>query len=161
MSDPVVLLSEIRAAQTDLGERVDRRGAGQENAAVTPVQSDLKHFTNELKVAWRDGEQRALHRRPYRRRKPLPRRARMLDAYAEQIQAWLEADPALSGEAILGRLIELAPGRFEAKHVRTVQRAVKSMRAAAARELVLERVATIRLDSMRAMTEARPGPAAW
>jgi hypothetical protein len=55
MSDPVVLLSEIRAAQTDLGERVDRRGAGQENAAVTPVQSDLKHFTNEFKVAWRDG----------------------------------------------------------------------------------------------------------
>jgi hypothetical protein len=150
-SDPVVLLAEMRAAQTDLGERVDRRGTSPENAAAASVQIDLERFTSGLKVAWREGEQRTIHRRPYRRRKPLPRRARMLDGHTARLQSWLEADPGLSAQAILERLIELAPDRFEPKHVRTVQRAVKSMRMAVARELVLERVATIRLDSTMVM----------
>ena len=154
-SDPVVLLAEIRAAQADLAARVDRRGSHERNTAVS-TEADLKRFTKGLQVAWREGEQRASHRRPYRRRKPVARRAHMLDAHAARIQIWLGADPALSAEVILERLIELAPDRFTTKQLRTVQRAVKSMRLAVAQGLVAERVAAITLAGPTSVTVVRP-----
>ncbi len=89
VSDPVVLIAEIRAAQTELGKRVDRRGldGNREPAPST----DLDRFTAGLRIAWRAGEQRPTYRRPYRRRKPIPRRASMLDDLREQVGAWLAA----------------------------------------------------------------------
>lgn len=76
-ADPVVLLAEMRAAQAELGERIDRRGT--QPAQPQPPVVNLNRFAASLKTAWRDGERRATHRRPYRRRKPVPRRLSMLD----------------------------------------------------------------------------------
>jgi hypothetical protein len=106
-SDPVLLLAEIRAAQEELGRRVDRRGlaGGQE----TPIVVDLDRFTTGMKVAWRGGEQRSTHRRPYHRRKPVPRRAGMVDDHEAQVRAWLAVEPGLSAQAVLARLIETSP----------------------------------------------------
>jgi hypothetical protein len=154
-SDPVVLLAEIRAAQAKLGARVDRRGSCARDAAAS-TEADLEHFTKGLQVAWQEGEQRTIHRRPYRRRKPVPRRVRMLDAHTARIQIWLELDPGLSAEAILERLIELAPDRFTTQQLRTVQWAVKSMRLAVAQELVMERVAAITLTGPTSVAVAQP-----
>jgi hypothetical protein len=51
------------------------------NAGV-PVAADAARVdTCDLDALQRHGEQRPTHRRPYRRRKPLPKRPRMLDAY--------------------------------------------------------------------------------
>jgi len=61
-ADPVLLLAEIRASQTELGKRVDERGMAA-GRAETPAPLDLALFTASLKVAWEAGEQRPTHRR--------------------------------------------------------------------------------------------------
>jgi hypothetical protein len=140
-ADPVLLLAEIRAAQAELGERVDRRGTGP--ASQQPIAVDLDRFTASLSTAWREGERRPTHRRPYRRRKPIPQRPSMLDEVRDQIQAWLDREPALSAVGILGRLKTADAARFADKHLRTVQRAVKVWRGQQARRILAESAAVI------------------
>lgn len=82
-ADPVTLLAEIRAAQAELGERVDRRGQN----PVQPIAVDLGRFAASLRTAWQEGERRPTHRRLYRRRKPMPKRPSMLDDERDQILA--------------------------------------------------------------------------
>lgn len=53
-ADPVMLFTAIRAAQEDLGRRVDRRGA--QVTPEEPVVIDLPRFTANLKTAWKAGE---------------------------------------------------------------------------------------------------------
>ena len=83
-SDPVLLLAEVRTAQEELGRRVDRRGV--DGAESEPIVVGLKRFAMNLKGAWRHGEQRPIHRRPYRRRKPIPQRPRMIDEHEAQVR---------------------------------------------------------------------------
>lgn len=131
--DPVVLIGEIRAAQEDLGRRVDRRGVNTSvsDADVAPA------ATVDLDALGVDGEQRATHRRPYHRRKPLPRRPRMLDAYEAQIREWLKVEPGITAVDAVKRLQDLAPiGAFTGKHLRTVQRALEAWRAEAIRQWI-------------------------
>jgi hypothetical protein len=140
-ADPVLLLAEIRAAQAELGERVDRRGT--EPSSQQPIVVDLDRFAASLRTAWREGERRPTHRRPYRRRKPIPRRPSMLDGVRDQIQAWLDREPTLSAVEILGRLKTADAAGFSDKHLRTVQRAVKLWRAQQARRMIAEGAAVI------------------
>lgn len=134
-TDPVLLLAEIRAAQAELGERVDERGMGA-SRGETPAPVDLARFAASLKVAWSEGERRPTHRRRYVRRKPLVRPS-VLDAVRERIVAWLDEQPSLTAIAVLERLREIDPERFKPKHELTVQRFVKARRAAMAREVLL------------------------
>jgi hypothetical protein len=147
VSDPVVLIAEIRAAQAELGKRVDRRGldGGREPEPST----DLDRFTAGLRIAWRAGEQRPTHRRPYRRRKPIPRRACMLDDLREQIGGWLAEEPGLPAIAMLERIKRLYPDRFSDKHARTVQRAVKRWRAEQAHRIITESAVAIAGSAVR------------
>jgi hypothetical protein len=140
-ADPVLLLAEIRAAQAELGERVDRRGT--ETAQAEPIIVDPNRFAASLKTAWREGERRATHRRPYRRRKPVPKRPSMLDEVQDQIRAWLDHEPTLSAVAVLTRLKSTYPEQFTDRHVRTVQRAVKVWRAHQAHRIILQSAAAI------------------
>jgi hypothetical protein len=135
-ADPVVLLAEMRAAQVELGERVDRRG--REPPRQQPIVVDLDRFAASLKIAWRDGEQRPTHRRPYRRRKPVPKRPSMLDDVRDQMQVWLDREPAISALDVLARLKMAHPERFTDKHLRTVQRAVKAWRGRQARRIIMQ-----------------------
>ena len=134
-ADPVLLLAEIRAAQADLGERVDERGMGAERSAP-PAPMDLAQFAASLKVAWSEGERRPTHRRRYVRIKPVVRTS-MLDAVRDQLLAWLEAKPALSAVDALEQLRSLHPERFSADHLRTVPRFIKVRRVTMAREVLL------------------------
>ncbi|WP_245525819.1 MULTISPECIES: hypothetical protein [unclassified Mesorhizobium] len=84
-ADPVMLFTGIRAAQEDLGRRVDRRGV--QTTPQEPVVIDLQRFTANLKTAWQGGEVRPTHKRPYRRTKPYPKRPSMLEPYEAQIRA--------------------------------------------------------------------------
>jgi hypothetical protein len=140
-ADPVLLLAEIRAAQAELGQRVDRRGT--EPPGGQPIMADLDRFAASLKTAWQDGEQRPTHRRPYRRRKPVPKRHSMLDDVQDQIRAWLDAEPAISAAGVLARLKTADPQRFTDKHLRTVQRCVRIWRGAQARRIIAEGAAVI------------------
>jgi hypothetical protein len=130
------LFAEIRAAQAELGERVDRRGT--EPVQPQSIVVDLDRFAASLKTAWREGERRPTHRRPYRRRKPIPKRPSMLDDVKDQILTWLDREPAISALEIMRRLTSAHPERFADRHLRTVQRAVKAWRGQQARRIILE-----------------------
>jgi hypothetical protein len=134
-ADPVILFAGIRAAQEDLGKRVDRRGLNATSAE--PVAIDLQRFAANLGTAWQAGETQPTHRRPYRRTKPYPKRPCMLDPFEAQIRAWLEADPTLSAAAVLQRLMRADPPRFTKKSARTVQIAVKAWRAEITGQMIL------------------------
>jgi hypothetical protein len=132
-ADPIALLTEIRAAQEDLGRRVDQRGMG--TLAEDAIESPREPAVAPL--ALKGGEQRAIHRRPYRRRQPVPRRAHMLDAFEDQARNWLKRQPGMTAVEILKRLREIAPaGTFTDKHLRTVQRALATWRADAIRQWI-------------------------
>lgn len=134
-ADPVMLFAAIRAAQEDLGRRVDRRGL---NAKLEePVIIDLQRIAANLETAWQNGETRPTHRRPYRRTKPFPKRPGMLDPFEAQIRAWIEADPTLSAATVLQRLMSVDPSRFTKKSERTVQIAVKAWRAEITGQIIL------------------------
>lgn len=147
-ADPVLLLARIRAAQAELGKRVDERGAGNARADA-PAPIDLGRFAASLKVAWADGERRPTHRRRYVRVKPVVRTS-MMDAVRDQLLAWLEAQPALTAVDALERLRELRPDRFKADHLRTVQRFMKLRRAVMAREVLLGPSPALVLDVVAA-----------
>ena len=140
-ADPVLLLAEIRGAQAELGARVDCRGT--EPQGRQPIVVDLERFAVSLRTAWRDGERRPTHRRPYRRRKPIPQRPSMLDPMQDQIRAWLDREPMLSAAAVLERLKKTDATKFNDKHLRSVQRAVKKWRSQQARRIIAESAAVI------------------
>ena len=67
-ADPVIALAAIRTAQAELGRRVDQRGVAPPTREA-PIVVDL---ATSISHTERNGERRAIHRRPYRRVKPMP-----------------------------------------------------------------------------------------
>jgi hypothetical protein len=145
--DPVALLAEIRSAQEELGNRIDRR-AGAALPNVTPGKSDLvcsstaepAAFARRLGNELARGEPRATHRRPKRRYKKRIRMPSKLDPHVALIESWVGAEPQLTAIAIVGRLAELHPGRFGKKQHSIVQRLLRALRKNAARRLIAETV---------------------
>src|SRR3984957_11329467 len=135
--DPVVLLAEMRDAQTELGTRVDCR-AGKIAAApcALPSAPDAAAFARGLGKAVLAGEQRAIHRRlrkPYKKRVRMPS---MLDPHVEEIERWLGAEPRLTALVILERLAARCPGQFGPPQHTIVQRLLKALRKKAAEKLI-------------------------
>ena len=127
-----VQTTSARAAQAELGRRVDQRGAA-EASGETPVVVDLAASVPDAK---RNGERRAIHRRPYRRVKPIPKRPSMLDPHQAEIEAWLEAQPEMTAVDVLARLKERHSERLADVHLRTTQRLVKAWRAEQAKRMI-------------------------
>jgi hypothetical protein len=69
--DPVALLAEVRKAQAQLGKRVDGRAGSPTDRPAQAV--TVASFAEGLGKTWQAGERRTIHRRPYVRRKPVPR----------------------------------------------------------------------------------------
>jgi hypothetical protein len=128
--DPVALLSEMRAAQVELGDRVDRRGKRNrgEVAFEQRPAPDAATFAKGLGRHVDDGEPRATHRRMRRPYKTRVRMPSMLDAHLADIESWLAAEPKLTALAILGRLSERAPTEFGPPQHSIVQRMLKTLR---------------------------------
>ncbi len=135
-SDPVMLFTGIRVAQEELGKRVDRRGLN--STPEEPVAIDLQRFAASLKTAWRAGETRPTHRRPYRRTKPYPKRPSMFEPYESRIKAWLEAEPAIPAATVLQRLMDVDPSHFRTRSLRMVQKVVKTWRADVMGRIILD-----------------------
>jgi hypothetical protein len=148
--DPIALLAEMRSTQVDLGTRVDRRaGAAVEPVTTKPSTQDTGAFANGLGKRWQSGEQRAIHRRRYVRRKVRARRPSMLDPHLPLIEGWLAAEPHLTAIAILSRLGERYPGQFGKPQHSIVQRLLKASRAKAARQLIADTEPTMSLAADR------------
>jgi hypothetical protein len=144
--DPVALLADIRAAQEELGNRVDRRAGdarGQQRAgnAPQPVRSpapDAATFAKTLGTAIEGGDPRATHRRPKRPYKTRVRMPSKLDPHVATIEDWLAVEPQLTALAIAGRLSEKHPDQFGTKQHSTVQRLLKALRKKAAEKLIAQ-----------------------
>jgi len=147
--DPVVLLAEIRAAQEELGSRIDRRAGGvlRENAdgksdmVVHRSTAEPAAFARGLGNDLGRGEPRATHRRPKRHYKKRVRMPSKLDPHVALIAGWLAAEPQLTAIAIVGRLADLHPDQFDKKQHSTVQRLLRALRRSVAPRLIAETAA--------------------
>ena len=133
--DPVVLLSEIRAAQEELGRRIDRRGLAAATQAPLPI-IDTADFAQALGKTIEAGEPRGTHRREKRKYKTRVRMPSKLDPHLTRIEGWLAAEPQLTALAIVGRLAESHPDAFGLKQHSIVQRFLKALRRQAAERLI-------------------------
>ena len=143
--DPVALLAEIRAAQEELGNRVDRRAGdarGQQRAdngtALQPVQlsaPDAVAFAKTLGKTVEVGDPAATHRRPKRPYKTRVRMPSKLYPHVATIEDWLAAEPQLTALAIVGRLSEKNPEQFGMRQHSIVQRLLKALRKKVAETL--------------------------
>jgi hypothetical protein len=137
--DPVALLAEIRAAQTALGDRIDRRPG--KIAVRLPVPSpatDAAVFAKALGTSVGTGELRGTHRQRKRNYVRRVRTPSMLDPHVATIEGWLASEPQLTALAIVGRLSETYPEQFCKKQHSIVQRLLKALRRKAAERLMAE-----------------------
>jgi hypothetical protein len=130
--DPVLLLREIRAAQTHLVEIADRPVTGDADPPTAPT---IEQFLSGLRTAWRDGEARPTDKpkaKAWRgRRRPDP-----FVAVTAMVREWFEAEPWRTSRELFERLQGERPGVFPDGQLRTLQRRMKEWRRARARELV-------------------------
>jgi hypothetical protein len=142
--DPVALLAEIRAAQEELGNRIDRRAAGvfRENTGgksamvIHRSTAEPTAFAQGLGNDLGCGEPRATHRRPKRRYKKRVRMPSKLDPHVALIAGWLAAEPQLTAIGIVGRLADLHPGQFDKKQHPIVQRLLRALRKSSAQRSI-------------------------
>jgi hypothetical protein len=147
--DPVALLAEIRSAQEELGNRMDRRAggappeavAGKSDVVVRSSTAEPAAFARRLRDDLARGEPRATHRRPKRRYKKRIRMPSKLDPHLALIEGWLAVEPQLTAIAIVGRLADLHPDQFGKKQHSIVQRLLRALRKSAAQRLIAETAA--------------------
>jgi hypothetical protein len=145
----VALLAEIRAAQEELGNRIDRRAGGalRESAGGTSDMvvprstAEPAAFAQGLGNDLGRGEPRATHRRAKRRYKKRVRMPSKLDPHVARIEGWLAVEPQLTAIAIARRLADLHPDQFDEKQHSTVQRLLRALRKSAAQRLIAETAA--------------------
>src|ERR1700720_2856545 len=139
--DPVVLLAEMRDAQTELGTRVGARAGKLAAAASLPAPTpNAAAFAKRLGNDVHLGEQRIIHRRMHKPYKTRVRMPSILDPHRPDIERWLAAEPRLTALAILGRLAEHSPEKFGPPQHTIVQRLLRSLRRNAA-EMIIPRMA--------------------
>ena len=133
--DPVALLAEIRAAQEELGNRIECGG----KIAPPPLPLwDATTFARELGKTVEAPEPRGTHRRPKRRYKTRIRMPSKLDPHLALIENWLALEPQLTALAIVGRLAERDPEHFGPKQHSIVQRLLRSLRIKGAQRFIAE-----------------------
>ena len=133
--DPVVLLSEIRAAQEELGRRIDRRGLAAASQVSLPI-SNATDFAQTLGMSIKAGEPRGTHRRAKGKYKTRVRMPSKLDPHLAIIEGWLATEPQLTALAIVGRLAQRDADQFGPKQHSIVQRLLKALRSKAAERLI-------------------------
>ena len=96
---------------------------------------ELDLFLASLRTAWTAGEPNPMAR-PKPKKKRERRRPNPLVAVTDELKAWFEASPWLSGREFLDRLQAEHPDQYPAGLIRTVQRRLKIWRAERAEHLV-------------------------
>jgi hypothetical protein len=130
--DPVVLLQDIRQAQTRLTALADATPSPEGDSNP---KADVADFLNGLRHAWKEGEVRPTSRR----KPPAPRGRRRPDPLAtvtDDLKAWFDEDQSQTGRELLGKLQAAHPGAYPDALLRTVQRRLKIWRGDMSRALV-------------------------
>ena len=148
--DPIALLAEIRAAQEELGERIDKRGLA---VAAASFPADPLVFARSLGTTGKTAEVRATHRRPKRRYKKRIRMPSKLDPHLATIQNWLATEPQITALAIVRRLAEIDSTTFGDKQHSIVQRLLGSLRRKATETVIVTMAAQAPITAAM-----RPGP---
>ena len=129
--DPLLLLSEIRAAQSALATLA----SPEESSKVQ--KDDLSQFLAKLSHLWRKGEANPTRRRPKRKRRIWWRTRRdPLEHVWPEVLTYLQDHPDASGTGILEVLMRNHPDAVGPKQLRTLQRRLKQWRSVMAKELV-------------------------
>jgi hypothetical protein len=131
--DPVRLLNEIREAQRNLTQQ--EVGNGSDKTTESSV--ELSRFVDSLSTAWRDGEIRPTHRKPFTGLRPWRTRVDPFENVWPLVEQWLNEQPDANAKSIFQRLQATMPEPFQPGQLRTLQRRVKEWRTAIARRLVL------------------------
>jgi hypothetical protein len=139
-ADPVELMRRIREEQKELGRRVDRRGQAVLIADMAP--KHMEAAPTAIGIA-NSRQSEPLHRRAYRRIKPIPIRPSRLEPFVQEIRAWLTIDPTMTALAI-GERLAARDGKIVSS--RTVQRLVKRIRT----ELLQSEIAAAAISMVRA-----------
>jgi hypothetical protein len=149
--DPVALLAQIRAAQEELGNRIDRRAGGalRETAVGKSDVAAVVHSSIAAPAAFArglgndpaQGEPRATHRRPKRRYKKRVRMPSKLDPHMALIEGWFAAEPQVTAIAIVARLAERHPEQFGNKQHSIVQRLLRALRQTSAQRMLAKTTA--------------------
>lgn len=136
--DPVQLLNQIREAQRNLAQQ--EVGNGSEKIVETSV--ELSRFVESLSTAWRDGEVRPTHRKPFTGPRPWRTRVDPFESVWPLVEQWLNEQPDANAKTVFQRLQATMPEPFQPGQLRTLQRRVKEWRTAIARRLVFGSEAT-------------------
>jgi hypothetical protein len=101
--------------------------------ATSSAEAELDAFLSGLRVAWKEGEVR-----PTRRPKPSkPRYRTVPDPFAavtEQMKAWFDGEPGITGRELVDRLQAAAPETYPEQHQfsagqRSLSRGMRGMRS--------------------------------
>jgi hypothetical protein len=128
--DPVLLLSDIRAAQQRLVEISDAS-----NTVGANERPSLEAFLGGLRTAWQEGEVRPTAR-PKQKTKRLRRRPDPFAAVTDQVHGWFEIEPWRTSRELFDRLQAEQPGVYAAGQLRTLQRRMKGWRREVAHRMV-------------------------
>jgi hypothetical protein len=130
--DPVVLLHDIRQAQTRLAALADATPFPESDGGP---KAEVEVFLNGLRHAWKEGEVRPTSRR----KSPAPRGRRRPDPLASvtvDLKTWFDEDQSQTGRELLCKLQAAHPDAYPDALLRTVQRRLKIWRGDMARALV-------------------------
>ena len=121
----MALLTEMRAAQEELGTQIGKRGLA---AAEAKEPEDPLAFAQSLGSLASRCEVRATHRRKkgkYKTRMPMPSK---LDPHLATIEGWLATEPQLTALSITRRLAVIDPATFGNAQHSIVQRLLRRLR---------------------------------
>jgi hypothetical protein len=138
--DPIALLAAIRAAQEELGNRVDRRAGDvrEQRACKSNAPANAAAFAKTLGTTTAVDDPRATHRRPHRPYKTRVRMPSKLDPHVATIEDWLAVQPELTALTIVCRLSEKHPEQFGTRQHSIVQRLLRALRRKAAEQLIAQ-----------------------
>jgi hypothetical protein len=129
--DPVRLLHDMRTSQQQLATLANIVSEDQS------IVSDVATFLKNLSHAWKDGENRPTHRGKSGTERDWKTRSDPFEDAWPLVEEWLAEDPGITAKAILARLASRIPDVYVGEsQLRTLQRRVKTWRAARARDLI-------------------------
>ena len=126
--DPIVLLKELREAQSELADL-----AFDEKREPDP---DTQHFLASLSELWRQGESRPTHKSPPAQVRDWRTRADPFETVWAEAQIWLEQEPDITGKTLFNRIRTNHPGEFAPGQLRTLQRRIREWRQTMAKRLL-------------------------
>jgi len=119
--DPVVLLRDLRGAQTELARLREESDVGDEKPGLDAFLAALPRLSEQ-------GEVRPTHRKAAKGPRTWRTRKDPFEQVWPDVLVWLDADPDTTAKALMERLLAEHPDCFHGGQLRTLQRRVQAWR---------------------------------